>query len=218
MTILMSEWFKVRQSYAIYFLVGMSLLECVAIPTYLAFVPSSYALDAAIYFPMLANCLLYTIVPILLVEQESQANHFQNIHSTATSSYLWAAKLTLVDGLSILPTVLLWYFIGVFVYKDIPYLLIGLASWSLTILVYHVHLLLSLFLAKGINFAFAFLECLLLLFASNRTFLGHYWCPIVLPANAIITLDWSYLLTLWCWIVVITCIELYFMHFNRYRV
>ncbi|MBF0779162.1 ABC transporter permease [Streptococcus cuniculi] len=218
MAIVHSEWLKIRHSYAVLFLVGFSLLEYITIPAYLAFVPSSYALEAAIYFPMLANCLVYTIISILLVEQESQANHFQYIRSEARSWCLWGAKFVLVDGLSLLPTMMLWWFIATFVYKDIPYLAIGLASWGFTIFVYHVHLVLSLFLAKGVNFAVAFIECLLVLFASNRTFLGHYWCPIVLPANFIISLNRSYLLTLCCWIVGMTCVAFCLMHVKRYRV
>ncbi|WP_237393156.1 hypothetical protein [Streptococcus equinus] len=49
----------------------------------------------------------------------------------------------------------------------------------------HFHMFLSLFMGKGGNLLIAFVECLFIVFATNKAFLNVLWMPIALPINLI---------------------------------
>lgn len=49
----------------------------------------------------------------------------------------------------------------------------------------HFHMFLSQFMGKGGNLLIAFVECLFIVFATNKAFLNVLWMPIALPVNLI---------------------------------
>lgn len=183
---LKSECLKMKNSYIQYLILTFSIIEFLTIPPYLFFVKNTYTLDGMIYFPMLGYTILLSIVSILTFEQECLANKFQNIRSGDKGEKLWASKILSVDILLLLPSLCMWSFIGLILKESSTYAFIGLMVWLMTIFLYHFHMVLGFFISKGSNVIVAFVECLFIIFATNKAFLGVYWLPIILPVNAII--------------------------------
>lgn len=184
--ILKSEFLKLKNSAILYLMIGLFALEWLTIPVYLSNHQTSYALEAMTFLPMLAYCLMLTIVSLLTIEQEEQANHCQNINSSHNRAKIWLLKLLARDLIVILPCLILWGSIG-YVINDVSYACYsGSLTWLLLVFLNHFHHLLSLWAGKGLNLIISFLECLFIIFASNHAFVGNFWIPIILPVNAIL--------------------------------
>lgn len=96
------------------------------------------------FLPMLAYCLMLTIVSLLTIEQEEQANHYQNINCSHNRAKIWLLKLLARDLIVILPCLILWGSIG-YVIKDGSYAFYsGSLTWLLLVFLNHFHHLLSL--------------------------------------------------------------------------
>ncbi|SDQ15780.1 ABC transporter permease [Streptococcus equinus] len=184
--ILKSEFLKLKNSAILYLMIGLFALEWLSIPVYLSIHQTSYALEAMTFLPMLAYCLMLAIVSLLTMEQEEQANHCQNINSSHNRAKIWLLKLLARDLIVILPCLVLWASIG-YVINDISYAFYsGSLTWLLLVFLNHFHHLLSLWVGRGVNLIIAFIECLFIIFASNKAFIGNFLVPVILPVNAIL--------------------------------
>lgn len=163
---------------------------------------------------------MVVIVSILVHEQEDKANHFQNIRGEKNSAILWGVKLVVTDLLLLLPTLPLWLAVGIALKHVSYYTFIGIVNWLLLILLNHLHMLLSLLVGKGGNLLVAFVESLLILFATNKVFLNIFWLPVALPVNAIIEYNSEsikvYLLVLLVDIVVLFLMNLLILAKQKY--
>lgn len=212
-----SECLKLKHSYTLYLLVSFGLLAYVSLPVYLLSTRASYALDAAIYFPMLAETLLASLVSILSMEQEEVANHFQNVKSSRQKGAIWLTKLVVIDLLFLVITFGLWLFLGLVQQDILAYVWIGFISWLEMLFLYHFHTLLALWLGRGGNFVVAFVECLFVLFASNKALLGIYLFPVALPINSLISSNPLYLLFWFFWFLLVTIIGFILVTRDFYR-
>lgn len=183
---LKSEKIKWKGSHAFYLILVLSLLQLMTIPPYMMVVKNPLIVETIPFFPMLGYPVLVVIVSILVHEQEDKANHFQNIRGEKNSAILWGVKLVVTDLLLLLPTLPLWLAVGIALKHVSYYTFIGIVNWLLLILLNHLHMLLSLLVGKGGNLLVAFVESLLILFATNKVFLNIFWLPVALPVNAII--------------------------------
>jgi len=155
---------------------------------------------------MLGYCMITTIITLLVSEQESNANNYQNIKSGRNISSIWGAKLFVLDLLLSLLTIPLWVVVGIELEHFSYYFYVGIVSWLLLIFLNHFHMLLTLFIAKGGNLFLAVVESLFILFATNKVFLNVFWIPVILPVNIILENNFrstTYLLALIFYVVLL---------------
>ncbi|HFR3337053.1 TPA: ABC transporter permease, partial [Streptococcus suis] len=143
-------------------------------------------IENIIFLPMLGYCILASIFSIFLHEQEEKANFFQNIKSEKNSGIIWGIKLISTDLLMVLLGVPVWIVVGVEFNRLSYFAYVGVITWLLLVLLNHFHMLLSLIMGKGGNLVISFIECLFIIFATNKVFLNNFWLPIVLPVNMIL--------------------------------
>ncbi len=79
-----------------------------------------------------------------------------------------------------------WIVVGVEFNRLSYFAYVGVITWLLLVLLNHFHMLLSLIMGKGGNLVISFIECLFIIFATNKVFLNNFWLPIVLPVNMIL--------------------------------
>lgn len=185
MNYLKSELLKWKNSYACYLILVLSVLQLATILPYVLLVNNPTILENLIFIYMLGYCIVMSVVSLLLHEQEMDANHFQNIRSEKHKLIIWTMKLVAADLVVMVPTFLLWLAVGVEVNNISHFAYVGLITWLLLVMLNHFHMFLSLFMGKGGNLLIAFVECLFIVFATNKAFLNVLWMPIALPINLI---------------------------------
>ncbi|GAB6885725.1 hypothetical protein JCM5802_09700 [Streptococcus equinus] len=89
------------------------------------------------------------------------------------------------DLVVMVPTFLLWLAVGVEVNNISHFAYVGLIICLLLVMLNHFHMFLSLFMGKGGNLLISFVECLFVIFATNKAFLNVLWMSIALPINLI---------------------------------
>ncbi|MDR1605794.1 MAG: transporter [Streptococcaceae bacterium] len=186
-----SEALKLKNSFSVYILMTFFLLELLTIPVYLMVNHGRVLGNNLLFLSMLAYPILTSILSILSCEQEEMANHFQEINGYFHPKKIWIAKILMLDILWLFPTVVIWLAVG--------NLLAALATWLLALFLTHFQMLLSTFLGRGGNLVVAFVEVLVIIFASNRTFLGMYWNPVALPVNLVLDVNKLGIISLVIW-------------------
>ncbi|MGV3011554.1 ABC transporter permease [Streptococcus thoraltensis] len=184
--ILKSELLKWKGSFALNLILVLAIIQLFTIPLYLHFTSNSVLIENIIFLPMLGYCILASIFSILLHEQEEKANSFQNINSEKNRTIIWGMKLIATDLLMVLLGIPVWIVVGFDFDRLSYYAYVGVISWLLLILLNHFHMLLSLIMGKAGNLVISFIECLFIIFATNKVFLDSYWMPIALPVNLIL--------------------------------
>lgn len=185
MNYLKSELLKWKNSYACYLILVLSVLQLATILPYVLLVNNPTILENLIFIYMLGYCIVMSVMSILLHEQEMDANHFQNIRSEKYRLTIWTMKLAAADLVVMVPTFLLWLAVGVEVNNISHFAYAGLIICLLLVMLNHFHMFLSLFMGKGGNLLISFVECLFVIFATNKAFLNVLWMPIALPINLI---------------------------------
>lgn len=185
MNYLKSELLKWKNSYACYLILVLSVLQLATILPYVLLVNNPTILENLIFIYMLGYCIVMSVVSLLLHEQEMDANHFQNIRSEKQKLTIWTMKLVAADLVVMVPTFLLWLAVGVEVNNISHFAYAGLIICLLLVMLNHFHMFLSLFMGKGGNLLISFVECLFVIFATNKAFLNVLWMPIALPVNLI---------------------------------
>ncbi len=185
MNYLKSELLKWKNSYACYLILVLSVLQLATILPYVLLVNNPTILENLIFIYMLGYCIVMSVVSLLLHEQEMDANHFQNIRSEKHKLTIWTMKLVAADLVVMVPTFLLWLAVGVEVNNISHFAYAGLIICLLLVMLNHFHMFLSLFMGKGGNLLISFVECLFVIFATNKAFLNVLWMPIALPVNLI---------------------------------
>ena len=185
MNYLKSELLKWKNSYACYLILVLSVLQLATILPYVLLVNNPTILENLIFIYMLGYCIVMSVVSLLLHEQEMDANHFQNIRSEKYRLTIWTMKLVAADLVVMVPTFLLWLAVGVEVDNISHFAYVGLIICLLLVMLNHFHMFLSLFMGKGGNLLISFVECLFVIFATNKAFLNVLWMPIALPVNLI---------------------------------
>ncbi|EQC69250.1 membrane protein [Streptococcus sp. HSISB1] len=185
MNYLKSELLKWKNSYACYLILVLSVLQLATILPYVLLVNNPTILENLIFIYMLGYCIVMSVMSILLHEQETDANHFQNIRSEKQKLTIWTMKLVAADLVVMVPTFLLWLAVGVEVNNISHFAYAGLIICLLLVMLNHFHMFLSLFMGKGGNLLISFVECLFVIFATNKAFLNVLWMSIALPVNLI---------------------------------
>lgn len=185
MNYLKSELLKWKNSYVCYLILVLSVLQLATILPYVLLVNNPTILENLVFIYMLGYCIVMSVMSILLHEQEMDANHFQNIRSEKHKLTIWTIKLVVADLVVMVPTFLLWLAVGVEVDNVSHFAYVGLITWLLLVMLNHFYMFLSLFMGKGGNLLISFVECLFVIFATNKAFLNVLWMPIALPVNLI---------------------------------
>lgn len=185
MNYLKSELLKWKNSYACYLILVLSVLQLATILPYVLLVNNPTILENLVFIYMLGYCIVMSVMSILLHEQEMDANHFQNIRSEKQKLTIWTMKLVAADLVVMVSTFLLWVSVGVELDNVSHFAYTGLIICLLLVMLNHFHMLLSLFMGKGGNLLISFVECLFVIFATNKAFLNVLWMPIALPVNLI---------------------------------
>lgn len=185
MNYLKSELLKWKNSYACYLILVLSVLQLATILPYVLLVNNPTILENLVFIYMLGYCIVMSVMSILLHEQEMDANHFQNIRSEKHKLTIWTMKLVAADLVVMIPTFLLWLAVGVEVNNISHFAYAGLIICLLLVMLNHFHMFLSLFMGKGGNLLISFVECLFVIFATNKAFLNVLWMSIALPINLI---------------------------------
>ena len=191
MNYLKSELLKWKNSYACYLILVLSVLQLATILPYVLLVNNSTILENLIFIYMLGYCIVMSVMSILLHEQEMDANHFQNIRSEKQKLTILTMKLAAADLVVMVPTFLLWLAVGVELDNVSHFAYAGLIICLLLVMLNHFHMFLSLFMGKGGNLLISFVECLFVIFATNKAFLNVLWMPIALPVNLIFEFELS---------------------------
>ncbi|MCK1236375.1 ABC transporter permease [Streptococcus uberis] len=184
--IIKSELLKWKGSFALNLILVLAIIQLFTIPLYLHFTNNLVLIENIIFLPMLGYCILASILSILLYDQEEKANSFQNIKSEKNRSSIWGMKLISTDLLMVLLGIPVWIVVGFGLDRLSYYAYVGVITWLLLVLLNHFHMLLSLIMAKVGNLVIAFIECLFIIFATNKVFLKSLWLPIALPVNLIL--------------------------------
>ncbi|MGT2865823.1 ABC transporter permease [Streptococcus fryi] len=185
---LTSEFLKFKNSPALQAISLLTGAKLLILPLYLAVSNSSYSWEAIIFLPLLADCLVVSLVTIFTYEQEMVANHCQHLKVSPSIWKLCLSKILIIDILLACPTLLVWLAIGVLFNMTTKAFLIGCFIWSFAIWLNHFHSLLTLAISRTSNLMIAFVECLIVIFASNRVFLSSPWIPMVLPINNLLAI------------------------------
>ncbi len=185
MNYLKSELLKWKNSYACYLILVLSVLQLATILPYVLLVNNPTILENLVFIYMLGYCIVMSVLSILLHEQEMDANHFQNIRSEKHKLSIWTMKLVAADLVVMVPTFLLWLAVGVELDNVSHFAYAGLIICLLLVMLNHFHMFLSLFMGKGGNLLISFVECLFVIFATNKAFLNVLWMSIALPINLI---------------------------------
>lgn len=185
MNYLKSELLKWKNSYACYLILVLSVLQLATILPYVLLVNNPTILENLVFIYMLGYCIVMSVVSLLLHEQEMDANHFQNIRSEKQKLTIWTMKLVAADLVVMVPTFLLWLAVGVEVNNISHFAYACLIICLLLVMLNHFHMFLSLFMGKGGNLLISFVECLFVIFATNKAFLNVLWMSIALPVNLI---------------------------------
>lgn len=199
--ILKSELLKWKGSLALHLIVMLAIIQLLTIPIYLYFTSNAILIENIIFLPMLGYCVLVSILSILLHEQEEKANVFQNIKSEKSRLTIWGMKLIATDLLMLLLSVPVWIVVGVGLNRFFYYAYVGIVTWVLLILLNHWHMLLSLIIGRGGNLVISFIECLFIIFATNKVFLHIFWLPITLPVNLILEFGGSNTLIIFTYLI-----------------
>lgn len=128
-----SECLKLKNSLGFYLVFLFTLLELLTVPIYLAFGRSHVSMTDSSLMIFLFFPLLVTILSILIFEQESLANHFQEINVNKKSSRIWLSKLIVVDFLLFFPSAMIWIITGVSQAVGQQGMMIATASWLMAI-------------------------------------------------------------------------------------
>lgn len=199
--IIKSELLKWKGSFALNLILVLAIIQLFTIPLYLHFTNNLVLIENIIFLPMLGYCILASILSILLYEQEEKANSFQNIKSEKNRSSIWGMKLISTDLLMVLLGVPVWIVVG-FGFDGLSYYAyVGVITWLLLVLLNHFHMLLSLIMTKVGNLVIAFIECLFIIFATNKVFLKSFWLPIALPVNLILEFGGNKILMIFAYLV-----------------
>lgn len=185
MNYLKSELLKWKNSYACYLILVLSVLQLATILPYVLLVNNPTILENLVFIYMLGYCIVMSVMSILLHEQEMDANHFQNIRSEKHKLTIWTMKLAAADLVVMVPTFLLWLSVGVEVNNISHFAYVAIITCLLLVMLNHFHMFLSLFMGKGGNLLISFVECLFVIFATNKAFLNVLWMSIALPVNLI---------------------------------
>lgn len=207
---LKSELLKFKNSTSLYLILSFTLLEIVTIPLYITIVPQGISLTNLAMLSFLGYPLLTALISILGIDQEKEANHFQEISTYPKKKRLWLAKLFLTDLLLALPSLLAWTIISLFQTHTNYNLSLMLSSWFLILLLNHWHYIIQVWFNKGSNLIIAIVDIIFILFASNKVFLNTWWLPIALPINGILTNDLNQLSPLLFWVVASTLLFILF--------
>lgn len=185
MNYLKSELLKWKNSYACYLILVLSVLQLATILPYVLLVHNPIILENLIFIYMLGYCIVMSVLSLLLHEQEMDANHFQNIRSEKHKLSIWTMKLAAADLVVMVPMFLLWLAVGVELDNVSHFAYVAIITCLLLVMLNHFHMFLSLFMGKGGNLLISFVECLFIVFATNKAFLNVLWMPIALPINLI---------------------------------
>lgn len=214
---LRSELLKLKNTFGLYLILSITVLEIITIPMYVSFVPNGFSLTNLAILTFLCYPLLASFLSILGIEQEKLANHYQEISSYPRQRRLWLAKLLIVDLILSLPSLFSWLIINLLLMNSVNGFVVSLSSWMLIVFLNHFHYFIQVCLNSASNIIISIVEIIFIIFASNKVFLSIHWLPIAFPINSILIGDWSQLTTLPLWIVGITMLFICSIDFKTKR-
>lgn len=214
---LRSELLKLKNTFGLYLILSITVLEIITIPMYVSFVPNGFSLTNLAILTFLCYPLLASFLSILGIEQEKHANHYQEISSYPRQRRLWLAKLLIVDLILSLPSLFSWLIINLLLMNSVNGFVVSLSSWMLIVFLNHFHYFIQVCLNSASNIIISMVEIIFIIFASNKVFLPIHWLPIAFPINSILIGDWSQLTTLPLWIVGITMLFICSIDFKTKR-
>ena len=214
---LRSELLKLKNTFGLYLILSLAVLEIITIPMYVSFVPNGFSLTNLAILSFLCYPLLTSFLSILGIEQEKYANHYQEISSYPKQRRLWLAKLLIVDLTLSLPSLFSWLIINLLLMNSVNVFVVSLSGWMLIIFLNHFHYFIQVSLNNASNIIISMVEIIFIIFASNKVFLSIHWLPIAFPINSILIGDWSQLTTLPLWIVGVTMLFICSIDFKTKR-
>ncbi|KGB50810.1 hypothetical protein LH61_04755 [Leuconostoc mesenteroides P45] len=186
--IITSELYKFKNSRLTWFILLISTVQIIVLPSYLLIKSSSIDISTICIVLSLLVPFETAVISSLLVDQERKANNFENIISNNQSYLIITVKMITVDFFLIFPTIVVWITAGII--NDIlaPYIELGMNIFLISVLLNHAHLIISLIFSTSINYIVATIETLFIVFASNKVLVNAYWCPVAMPINRILNI------------------------------
>ncbi|RGS20221.1 nisG [Streptococcus salivarius] len=214
---LRSELLKLKNTFGLYLILSITVLEIITIPMYVSLVSNVFSLTNLAILSFLFYPLLTVFLSILGIEQEKHANQYQEISSYPKKRRLWLAKLLIADLILGLPSIFSWLIINLLLMNSVNGFVVSLSSWMLMVFLNHFHYFIQVSLNSASNIIISINEIIFIIFASNKVFLSIHWLPIALPINSLILSDWSQLNSLPLWIVGVTLLLICFIDYRTKR-
>lgn len=214
---LRSELLKLKNTFGLYLILSITVLEIITIPMYVSLVSNVFSLTNLAILSFLCYPLLTVFLSILGIEQEKHANQYQEISSYPKKRRLWLAKLLIADLILGLPSIFSWLIINLLLMNSVNGFVVSLSSWMLMVFLNHFHYFIQVSLNSASNIIISINEIIFIIFASNKVFLSIHWLPIALPINSLILSDWSQLNSLPLWIVGVTLLLICFIDYRTKR-
>lgn len=192
------ESLKLKNSVFLYVVLSIFLLQLLGVSLAMSFLANKNVLIDLAMLSFILYPLLASVSSLLLFEQERTANFFQELKCYPKKMLLWGTKLFLYDSLLGCALASSWLILG--------HLKLALSAILLSILLFHFHVCLTLFVGHSKNMLLGFIELILLIFASNKALLRVYLFPVVLPVNYIFVPKSQYLLSYLAYFLVVTVV------------
>ena len=172
--ILKSEYFKLKKSYIMYFYIGKLVLEILFSILFLNFYKNmvfNERIEFLIGIIFVIMPIFISIVSSLAIEQEKNANKFQNIILNKNYIAIYFCKILINYILFFIFNLILWGIIGIINYSYISYFIfIGLMSSVFSIYLFLIHFFINLILNYNFSLIFAIFDSILIIFATNGVF------------------------------------------------
>ena len=211
---LRSELLKLKNTFGLYLILSITVLEIITIPMYVSLVSNVFSLTNLAILSFLCYPLLTVFLSILGIEQEKHANQYQEISSYPKKRRLWLAKLLIADLILGLPSIFSWLIINLLLMNSVNGFVVSLSSWMLMVFLNHFHYFIQV---SASNIIISINEIIFIIFASNKVFLSIHWLPIALPINSLILNDRSQLNSLPLWIVGVTLLFICLIDYRTKR-
>lgn len=172
--ILRSEYFKLKKFYIIYFFIIELILGIIFSSLFLNFYTNIKFKERLEFLFGIISVIIpifISIISILSVEQEKNANKFQNIILNKNYIWIYFCKVLIIYIFFCIFNFTLWLILGLINYNYLFYFIfIGIGSSIFSIYLFLIHFFINIAFNYNFSLIFSIFESILIIFATNGGF------------------------------------------------
>lgn len=177
--ILRSEYFKLKKFYIIYFFIIELIFGIIFSSLFLNFYTNIKFKERLEFLFGIISVIIpifISIISILSVEQEKNANKFQNIILNKNYIWIYFCKVLIIYIFFCIFNFILWLILGLINYNYLFYFIfIGIGSSIFSIHLFLIHFFINIAFNYNFSLIFSIFESILIIFATNGVF-DKIWC------------------------------------------